>query len=114
MPPRPSLMPRSALGRVSKCAGRRCSACSCPGQFLHILESGNPEPMLRRHAWTPRRRLAREPWRRGRPGLRPWRTVQVFQLDVERSAERGGANDAIDAGIALLDRLQLLDDVLRP
>jgi hypothetical protein len=26
----------------------------------------------------------------------------------------GGANDAVEAGIALLDRLQSLDDVLRP
>ena len=28
--------------------------------------------------------------------------------------EQGGANDAVEAGIALFDRLQLLDDVLRP
>ena len=36
--------------------------------------------------------------------------VEVCELDVER----GGANDAVEAGIALLDRLQGLDDVVRP
>jgi hypothetical protein len=36
--------------------------------------------------------------------------VEVFELNVERR----GANDAVEAGIALLDRLQLLDNVLRP
>ena len=40
--------------------------------------------------------------------------VEVFELDVERGAERGCANDAVETGIALLDRLQNLDDVLRP
>ena len=40
--------------------------------------------------------------------------VEVCELDVERGAERRRANDAVEAGIALLDRLQLLDDVLRP
>ena len=33
--------------------------------------------------------------------------VEVGELDVERGAERGGANDAVEAGIAFLDRLQL-------
>jgi len=40
--------------------------------------------------------------------------VEVRKLNLERGAERRGANDAVEAGIALLDRLQLLDDVLRP
>src|SRR6266481_3732138 len=60
-------------------------------------------------------------FRRGRgPGVAEGRDdllrepVEVFELYVEWSAERGGANDPIEAGIALLDRLQLLDDVLRP
>src|SRR5204863_232416 len=33
------------------------------------------------------------------------KTIQIFQLDVERGAERGRANHPVDAGIALLDRL---------
>src|SRR5580704_6307421 len=40
--------------------------------------------------------------------------VEVCELDVERGAERGCADDSVEAGIALLYRLQLLDDVLRP
>src|SRR5260370_483328 len=40
--------------------------------------------------------------------------VEVCELNLERGAERRRANDAVEAGIALLDRLQLLDDVLRP
>jgi hypothetical protein len=36
------------------------------------------------------------------------------ELEVEQGAERGCANDAVEAGIAFLDRLQVLDDVLRP
>jgi hypothetical protein len=31
--------------------------------------------------------------------------VEVCQLDVERGAERGGANNPVETGIALLDRL---------
>jgi len=40
--------------------------------------------------------------------------VEVVEPDVERRAEWSYANDAVEAGIALLDRLQRLDDVLRP
>jgi hypothetical protein len=40
--------------------------------------------------------------------------VEVFELNIERGAERRLTNDPIEAGIALLDRLQLLDDVLPP
>ena len=40
--------------------------------------------------------------------------VEACELNVERGAERRRADDAIEAGIAPLDRLQLLDDVLRP
>src|SRR5215469_10601239 len=40
--------------------------------------------------------------------------VEVSELNVERGAERCRAYDAVEAGVALLDRLQLLDDVLRP
>ena len=40
--------------------------------------------------------------------------VEVFELDIERGAERGRANDPVNARIALLDGLELLDDVLRP
>src|SRR5262249_16279331 len=32
-------------------------------------------------------------------------TVEICKLDVERSAERGRTDDAVEAGIALLDRL---------
>jgi hypothetical protein len=35
-------------------------------------------------------------------------------MDVERGAQGRRADDAVEAGVALLDRLQLLDDVLRP
>ena len=31
-------------------------------------------------------------------------TVEVGELDVERGAERGCADDAVEAGVALLDR----------
>src|SRR5215472_7909634 len=40
--------------------------------------------------------------------------VEVCELNLERGAEGGRANEAVEAGVALLDRLQLLDDVLRP
>jgi hypothetical protein len=36
-----------------------------------------------------------------------------FLREPVEVSEGGGANDAVEAGIALLDRLQLLDDVLR-
>ena len=39
--------------------------------------------------------------------------VQVFQRHGERGAEGHAAHHAIDAGIALLHRLQPLDDVIR-
>src|SRR5215831_13993399 len=40
--------------------------------------------------------------------------VEVCELDVERGAERGCADDPVEPGIALLDRFQGLDDVLWP
>jgi hypothetical protein len=37
--------------------------------------------------------------------------VEVFELNVEGGAERRCADDQVEAGIALLDRSQLIDDV---
>src|SRR2546423_9831343 len=37
--------------------------------------------------------------------------IEVFQLDVERGAERRRANHPVDAGEALFHRFHLLDDV---
>ena len=75
-----------------------------PGRCtLKCRQRGGPTGLLRRG---------------GGPGVAEGRdhllreAVEVCELDVERGAERGRANDAVEAGIALLDRLQLLDDVL--
>ena len=50
--------------------------------------------------------------REGRDQLLP-EAVEVFDLHLGRGAERGWVNDAVEAEIALLDRLQGLDDVFR-
>jgi hypothetical protein len=39
--------------------------------------------------------------------------VEVCELNLDRGAERSCADHPIEPGIALLDRLQSLDDVLR-
>jgi hypothetical protein len=50
-----------------------------------------------------------------KPSLSPADDVRRVMVEVaELDVERGRANNPIETGIALLDRLQCLDDVLRP
>jgi hypothetical protein len=82
------------------------------------LPSDQPsrEPHILAH---PRRLILGLYCRNSGPGVAEGRdrllreAVEVFELNLEWGAERRRANDAVEAAVALLARLQLLDDVLR-
>jgi hypothetical protein len=52
-------------------------------------------------------------WGRGTRGHVRREAVELFEPSVERGGERRGENEVIADGIALLDRVRLLDHVLR-